>query len=177
MTQVEHDSRQAGRDARSILRSTATAVVVLVCLLVVVAGAGSSLGLWRADVVLSGSMRPTFSEGSAVLAVKASSDSLVAGDVVVYLPPSDHSRDWVAHRVVSVGEDAAGATTILTKGDNNSSADPWGAVAAPPSVWVVKAHVPLLGHLAANVITHRLTVALLAASLLFGCLARKGLSS
>lgn len=177
MTQVEHDSRQGGRSARSIVGASATAVVVLICLLVAVAGVGSSLGLWRADVVLSGSMRPTFSEGSAVLAVKASADSLVAGDIVVYLPPSDHGSDWVAHRVVSVGKDPTGATTILTKGDNNSSADPWGAVASPPSVWVVKADVPMLGHLAANVITHRLPVALLAAAVLLGCLARKGLSA
>jgi len=177
MTQVECDSPQGARRARSILASAASAAVVAISLLVVVAGAGSSFGLWRADVVLSGSMRPTFSEGSAVLAVKASSDSLVAGDIVVYLPPSDHGSDWVAHRVMAVGKDAEGATTILTKGDNNSSADPWGAVASPPSVWVVKADVPMLGHLAAQVMAHRLPIALLAASVLLGCLARKGLSS
>ncbi len=160
-----------------MLASAGTAVVVLICVVVVVAGAGSSLGLWRADVVLSGSMRPAFSAGSAVLAVRTSSDSLAAGDVVVYLPPPAYGPERVAHRVVSVGKDDAGATTILTKGDSNSSADPWGAVVAPRSLWVVKADVPMLGHLAANVSNHRLTVALLAASVLFGCLARKALSS
>ncbi len=177
MTQIERDSRRPAPGTRSILASAATALVVLICALVVVAGAGSSLGLWRADVVLSGSMRPAFSAGSAVLAVKTSSDSVTAGDVVVFLPPPAYGSGRVAHRVVSVGKDAAGATTMLTKGDNNSSADPWGPVASPRSVWVVKADVPMLGHLAANVIHHRLPVALLAASVLFGCLARKALSS
>jgi signal peptidase len=177
MTQLERNSRRRARSTRSVLGSTATAVIVLICALVVVAGAGSALGVWRADVVLSGSMRPAFSAGSAVLAVKTSSDSVAAGDVVVFLPPPAYGSGRVAHRVVSVGKDAAGATTMLTKGDNNSSADPWGPVASPRSVWVVKADVPMLGHLAANVIHHRLTVALLAASVLFGCLARKALSS
>jgi signal peptidase I len=177
MTHVEHDPRRGARSTRSILGSTATAVIIVICVLVVVAGAGSSLGLWRADVVLSGSMRPAFSAGSAVLAVKTSSDSITSGDVVVYLPPPTYGSERVAHRVVSVGKDAAGATTILTKGDNNSSTDPWGPVASPRSVWVVKADVPMLGHVAAYVGQHRVPVALIVASVLLGCLARRALAS
>ena len=161
----------------SLLASAATALVLLMCTAVVLVGVGPSLGLWRADVVLSGSMRPSFSEGSAILAVKASSESLVPGDVIVYLPPPPHASDWVAHRVVSVSKSDDGNTTIITKGDSNSSADPWGAVVPPESVWLVKADVPLLGHVAAGVMRHRLPVALLALSVLFGCLARKGLSA
>ncbi len=69
--------------------------------------------------VLSGSMEPTFSEGSLLVVSRVSSpDEVSAGDIVVY----DEGESLVAHRVVEVAGDA-----LVTQGDaNNAPDDPIG---------------------------------------------------
>ena len=163
---------------RRALASAATTAVLGACLLMVVGGAASLLGLCRADVVLTGSMRPAFSPGSVVLAVRSSAEAVEAGDVIVYLPPAQPDSVPVAHRVVAVQRDAStGTKTLLTKGDSNPAPDPWGAVTPAGPVWVVKADVPLIGHLAAGVKAQRTALALLAVSLALAWGARAALTS
>ena len=70
---------------------------------------------WGIVRVLSGSMEPTFSEGSLLVVSRvASSDEVSAGDIVVY----DAGRSLVAHRVVEVAGDA-----FVTQGDANNVSD------------------------------------------------------
>ncbi len=166
------------RRTRGAIASAATAAIVGACLLMVVLGSAALLGLCRADVVLSGSMRPAFSPGSVVLAIRSSAEAVETGDVIVYLPPVQTGSVPVAHRVISTGTDAStGAKTLLTKGDSNPQPDPWGPVTATEPVWVVKADVPLIGHLAAGIKAHRGALALLTASLALAWIARKVLTS
>ena len=160
------------------LASAATAAVLGACLLMVVGGAASLLGLCRADVVLSGSMRPAFSPGSVVLAVRSSAEAVETGDVIVYLPPAQPDSVPVAHRVVAVEREASSGTkAFLTKGDSNPAPDPWGAVTPTGPVWVVKGDVPLVGHLAAALKVRWTAVALGAASLVLALGARAALTS
>lgn len=70
---------------------------------------------WGAARVLSGSMEPTFSEGSLLVVSRvASSEEVSAGDIVVY----DAGRSLVAHRVVEVSGGVA-----VTQGDANNAPD------------------------------------------------------
>ncbi len=74
---------------------------------------------WGVVRVLSGSMEPTFSEGSLLVVSRVvSPDEVSAGDIVVY----DAGQSLVAHRVVEVSDDA-----FVTQGDaNNAPDDPIG---------------------------------------------------
>jgi signal peptidase I len=115
--------------------SAAAAVLVAV---------GLGTGWWRVLPVLSPSMRPTFEAGAVVIAVRAPSSSVRAGDILVYEAPVEDRR-VVAHRVVRVVE--AGAHPVVqTRGDANNAADPWMARLQDASVWKVRADVPKLGY-------------------------------
>ena len=70
---------------------------------------------WGVVRVLSGSMEPTFSEGSLLVVSRVvSPDEVSAGDIVVY----DAGQSLVAHRVVEVSDDA-----FVTQGDANNTPD------------------------------------------------------
>ncbi len=70
---------------------------------------------WGVVRVLSGSMEPTFSEGSLlVVSHVSSSDEVSVGDIVVY----DEGKSLVAHRVVEVSGGMA-----VTQGDANNAPD------------------------------------------------------
>jgi len=87
---------------------------------------------------------PTFEAGAAVVAVRAASSSVRAGDILVYKAPVEDRR-VVAHRVVRVVE--AGAHPVVqTRGDANDAADPWMARLQDDTVWKVRADVPKLGY-------------------------------
>lgn len=81
------------------------------------------------NVVVSGSMEPTFERGDIVAIQKANflgisefdPSKLSVGDVVVY------NAVWfpepVIHRIISVGTSPDGQLYYVTKGDNNPSPD------------------------------------------------------
>lgn len=71
--------------------------------------------------VLSGSMRPGIQPGDLAVLRPGPVSQLRVGEVIAYLPPG-HTLP-VMHRVVSI--DAGG---LVTKGDANNVADPWGRV-------------------------------------------------
>lgn len=75
----------------------------------------------RFEPVLSGSMRPGIQPGDVAVLRPVSVQQLRVGEVIAYLPPNETTP--VMHRIVSL--DAQG---IVTKGDANSVADPWGRV-------------------------------------------------
>lgn len=85
--------------------------------------------------VQTGSMSPAIPPRSAVVVTK---DAVPAvGDVITY----EHDGALVTHRLVGIDADG----TLVTKGDANESADPWGTRRSDV-VGVVTSHVPQLGY-------------------------------
>jgi signal peptidase I len=110
----------------------------------VLVAAGLGTGRWRVLPVLSPSMRPAFDAGAAVVAVRAPSSSVRAGDVLAFEAPVEDRR-VVAHRVVRVVE-AGGHPVVQTRGDANDAPDPWLARLQDDTVWKVRADVPKAGY-------------------------------
>ena len=92
--------------------------------------------------VLSGSMRPTFDPGAAIITRPVATRSIRPGDVIAFIPPGHVSS--FAHRVTSVSG-PVDRPVITTKGDANPAADPWHAQIAAPSVSQVIGSIPGLG--------------------------------
>ncbi len=93
----------------------------------------------RVEPVLSGSMRPGIQPGDIAVLRPVSVQQLRVGEVIAYLPPNETTP--VMHRIVSL--DAQG---IVTKGDANSVADPWGRVQMrSATVDLLVAVVPAVG--------------------------------
>ncbi len=145
-------SSQAGRVTRATARSagrilfTIASMLLLLAALLAVAlpAAGMATGRWRLLPILSGSMAPRLSTGSVALAMPAPQRSIRAGEVIVFnIPIGDHHL--TAHRVLRVL--SAGSNPVLeTKGDANSTADPWRLQLSGNSAWIVRAHIPLVGY-------------------------------
>ena len=116
--------------------------------------------------VLSGSMRPAFGPGSAILTRSVPTAALRPGDVVVFRPP--HQTAGYAHRVMSVTGDPR-HPVITTKGDANPVADPWRAQISTSTVPVVIGSVPWVGRLMVGVRggTARIALAALAGIVFF----------
>lgn len=76
---------------------------------------------WKLEPVLSGSMRPGIQPGDLAIVRPVPIDEIHVGTVIAYQPPNEPRP--VLHRVVELA-----GKTILTKGDANNVADPWGKV-------------------------------------------------
>lgn len=94
--------------------------------------------------VLTGSMRPTFSPGDAVITRAVPVSSIHPGDVTVFVPPGETSQ--YAHRVTSVRA-TPGGVVITTKGDANPAGDAWHATLTGPTAGKVVFAVPKVGRL------------------------------
>lgn len=119
-----------------------TKVLVVVCYIFIVVTMLLFLPvIWgkRPMIVLSGSMEPTFSEGSLIYMQKAEFDELEVGDIVVY------GKDQViSHRVI---EKRNQTKSLMTRGDANAFAD--AEVAEEMvlgKVWE-RLHIPYAGYL------------------------------
>lgn len=76
---------------------------------------------WKLEPVLSGSMRPGIQPGDLAIVRPVPLDEIHVGTVIAYQPPNEPRP--VLHRIVEMD-----GKTILTKGDANNVADPWGKV-------------------------------------------------
>jgi len=124
-------------------RVAATALVL--ALSAVLFGAAGLLFFFHISVqpVLTGSMRPAFGPGSAIVSRSIPVDRIRPGMVVIFVPPGKSAS--YAHRVVAV----TGSPThpvLTTKGDANPAADPWRARINAPSIQEVEFGVPWLGN-------------------------------
>jgi signal peptidase I len=129
---------------RRVARRAAQALLALVCLLTAVAVAGSMVGLWRIEPVLTGSMRPAIEPGDLEVFRTEPLGALHTGQIVAIYPP--HSSVTVVHRVVAIRQRRG--TWITTKADANRATDPWGSIRVRgSSVWVVRFAVPDAGYL------------------------------
>lgn len=76
--------------------------------------------------VVTGSMEPTLSTGSALICRKVKIESVREGDIVCYrTEASEIAGEIVTHRVVSVETESNGSLALETKGDANITADPY----------------------------------------------------
>lgn len=82
------------------------------------------------NVVVSGSMEPTFYRGDVVVIQKTNffgfqevnAADLKVGDIVVY--DATWYNEPVIHRIINVGKTPTGKTYYVIKGDNNPNPDP-----------------------------------------------------
>lgn len=125
--------------------ASAIASVLIMAIAVLIVGAAVLVYVFhpRFDTVLTGSMRPGIQPGDVVMVRAVPTDELKVGDVIAYLPPA-HTTP-VLHRIVSI--DSSG---LVTKGDANNVADPWGKVGTDSAttlrlVWVIP-KVGLIAH-------------------------------
>jgi signal peptidase len=137
------------RCAGRLLRAAGTAVVVAVALagagLFVALGVLPHTGSYRTMTVLSGSMRPTIRPGSVVVVRRIRLQDVRPGDVVAFQAPIP-GHPTVTHRITEVVR-GGDRPLVHTKGDANSSADPWVAQLGPGAGWRVVTSVPGAGRL------------------------------
>ena len=94
------------------------------------------------DPVLTGSMRPTFAPGDALLTRPVDVHSLRPGDIAVFVPPGEDAA--YAHRITGVS-DINGHVVVTTKGDANPAPDAWHAGFTQHRVPKVVTVVPSIG--------------------------------
>jgi signal peptidase len=82
------------------------------------------------NVVVSGSMEPVFYRGDVVIIEKTNfmgfsemdAEDLKIGDIIIY--DATWFAEPVIHRIVGIKQGSDGKKYYITKGDNNSNADP-----------------------------------------------------
>lgn len=135
--------------------------------LLLVVGVGPLTGAYRLATVVTGSMAPGMPVGSLAVVVPVNPAVVQVGDVITFRAPTpDH--EVVTHRVVEIL--AGGPHPVLrTKGDANTSADPWAVRLGGPQAWRRVAVAPWAGsaiRLLRSGTVHRLTVQVAPAMLL-----------
>lgn len=132
----------------------------LVAILLCLAGAAMAPRFgWHVTVVGGGSMEPAIAAGGVVVVQPVDTQSIAAGDVVLYAPPSAPGTTTI-HRVVEVVVEN-GALQFRTQGDANDAPDPY-LVPAQNVKGQVRLLVPYLGYALSGIGTP------LGRSLLFG---------
>lgn len=134
-----------------------TTIVTVVTTLFLIFGVGF-------HALLTNSMAPDFPAGSVVVTIQTSTARIEEGDVIKLPLPGGHGEHYV-HRVVEVLPIVT-ATTVVTKGDNNPSPDPWTLEILSPTTPRVIASVPFVGYL--NELTHSTGTKLFLASMVMG---------
>jgi signal peptidase len=84
---------------------------------------GPRLYPFQGYYVRSASMSPSIPVGALVIATRARADQLDRGDVIVFERP-DRAGMMVVHRIDAVEETPSGRA-FITRGDANSTPDPW----------------------------------------------------
>lgn len=126
----------------SIARTTALWVAGAVAGVSIITLALAGVLGYRLTPVLTGSMRPTYGPGDAVVTRPVPVGAVHPGMIVVVTPPGQSAP--YAHRVVAVRH-AGGEPVISTKGDANPVADAWQTDLAGPRVAEVVGVVPRAG--------------------------------
>ena len=112
-------------------------VVVVIILLV------SGLFRYNLSAIASDSMYPALKKGDAVLIERADKkvrDHLKKGDIVAF----EEDGHIITHRILSITEEGE-KTTIITKGDNNSTKDVT-KKAKDDIIGIVRFKIPLIGY-------------------------------
>ena len=113
--------RRHRRARRSWPRRAAVALLAVLAAVFVAGAVLVNVEHLKLEPVLSGSMRPGIQPGDLAVIKPAPTNELHVGEIIAYLPPGQTTP--VLHRIVSITP--AG---IVTQGDANRVADPWGRV-------------------------------------------------
>ena len=125
--------------ARKVALLAGAAVVALVLL-------PPLFGMHR-YVITGGSMEGAIPKGSIAFDREVPVAQLKRGDVITYAPPAGQSSDaFVTHRIVWTGRDRAGHRVFRTRGDANTSADPWRFALTAATQPRVAFHIPYAGY-------------------------------
>jgi signal peptidase len=88
-------------------------------------------------------MRPAFAPGDMVFVTPEPVRDVRVGQVISYrIPIADHHVQ--SHRVIAVVR-RGGHVSVRTKGDANTTRDPWTAQLNGPTAWRVRLVVPKIG--------------------------------
>lgn len=143
MTQQKkaHRLRRTSGKALGMLVNLAAIATVLLAGIFLLPG----LAGYERYVITGASMSGTFERGSLAFAETVPVEELAVGDIITYLPPPDSGiTELVTHRIVDI--DTSGEDPVFqTRGDANSSDDPWVFGLDDPTQARVEATVPGLG--------------------------------
>ncbi len=128
-----------GRLATRLFMATGVVLAIGVLALTV----GPRFLPYQTYTVLSGSMVPTLSVGSVIVAVPVQGGELHTGDIITVANPQ-HPGVLVTHRIVAI-ENSPQGRTFKTKGDANNAADSW-VVPGTGSGWRYAFSIPYLGY-------------------------------
>ena len=140
------------------MRTTVT-LLAGVIVVTVLAYAALLVAGFRPVAVYSGSMVPTLRIGSVAVDRPVAASSVRVGDVITFSDPQVPGR-LVTHRVVRIFHTKNG-TAYRTKGDANSSRDPW-TIRLPDRVGRVEFSVPGVGYVLWYAHTREVRTALIA---------------
>jgi signal peptidase I len=103
-----------------------------------------ALGVYRTVTVLTGSMKPTFNPGDMIVVSPEPMRDLRVGDVITFQVPTD-GHPVETHRIVSITNPGA-EPIVTTKGDANTTPDPWHAQLHGATAWRYRFHLPGFGY-------------------------------
>jgi signal peptidase I len=127
-----------------VKKITYIATISAVVLLMVIAAlvyVGPRFG-YRADNIVSGSMEPTISAGTMIVAHSVATNALSVGDIITFKPVNIGEYN-MAHRIVKVSNTFP--RTFTTKGDALAAPDPFDVPAANV-LGRVEFHAPMIGN-------------------------------
>jgi signal peptidase len=154
--------------AKTWLTRAGSAIAIVIVAVVFLVSIGPKFLPYQTFFVRSGSMSPTFDTGDMIVLSKVDASDLKARDIITFDRP-DKPGTLVTHRIVSVETNASGKQ-FVTKGDANSSPDPW-RVPASGTGWRYRSRIPKLGYVFGYLGTPQARLALLAIpALLLGIL-------
>ena len=132
--------RTSGRALGVLVNLAAIATVLLAGIFLLPGLAGD-----ERYVITGASMSGAFERGSLAFAEAVPVEELAVGDIITYLPPPDSGiSELVTHRIVEI-DTTDEAPVFQTRGDANSSDDPWLFGLEDPTQARVEATVPGLG--------------------------------
>ena len=140
-TEASAQSGRLGLARKVVGAAVLGAILILAAVMLVPAALG-----YQRYVIVSGSMAGTHDRGSIVYDKVVPTSSLRVGDVITYTPPRGAGPGGrVTHRIFAIQLDRNGNRVYRTKGDANSSPDPWRFTLDEPTQAKVVAGVPYVG--------------------------------
>jgi len=114
---------------------------------------------YKRYVITGGSMTGTIDKGSVIYSRLVPTDQLRPGDIITFVPPD--IAEPVTHRIKSISLDKYGHRVFVTKGDFNSSEDPWRVRLADAVQARYSFDIPYLGYGLAMLATRQVRMLLI----------------
>lgn len=128
---------------RRLPRMVAGAVLACALVVLVLVALVQALGWYRFLPVLSGSMSPFIETGDIAVLQPVEAEELAVGDVVAFEAPTG-DRQLMLHRVSEIVSPYPDLR-IRTRGDANSTDDPWTVGVADETLWRATDRIPTVG--------------------------------